>query len=75
MTYELLSRHEVERRVDLTTTSIYRLMRSGQFPRPIRIGAQAVRWRSDELERWLDTRPRAGGETVPDTQGPAYATA
>ena len=62
MSYRLLTRSEVERRVHLTTSSIYRLMRRGEFPLPLKIGPAAVRWRSDELEIWLDARPRATGE-------------
>ena len=64
MTYDLLTRKQVEEKVQLTTSSIYRLMRAGKLPAPIRIGESAVRWRSDELQTWLDERPRATGETV-----------
>lgn len=58
----LLTRAEVEARVSLGRSSIYRLMRSGHFPEPIRIGVRAVRWRVDELDNWLSSRPRATGE-------------
>ena len=40
---KLLRRDEVEDLVGLATTSIYRLMRAGSFPEPLRIGARAVR--------------------------------
>lgn len=77
--YELLTRKQVEQKVQLTTSSIYRLMRQNKFPTPIRIGDNAVRWRSDELGAWLDARPRAEGEvkyTLSDIEdGQHYATA
>ena len=66
MNFELLSRPEVERRVNLTTSTIYRLMRSGRFPLPLKVGPQAVRWRSDELSAWILSRPRAEGEIIPE---------
>ena len=62
MNYDLLTRKQVEQKVQLTTSSIYRLMREGLFPTPLKIGPSAVRWRSDELKAWIDARPRAEGE-------------
>ena len=63
----LLIRAEVEKRCRIARTTIYRLMRAGQFPEPIRIGPRAVRWSRDEIERWLASRPRATGERQPAT--------
>ena len=57
----LLSRAEVERLCGLSTSSLYRAMRRGEFPEPLRISARAVRWRSDEIASWIQTRPRASG--------------
>ena len=58
----LLTRRQVEERCGLSTSSIYRLMREGLFPEPIRIGVRAVRWPSSEINTWLSTRPRARGD-------------
>ena len=58
----LLTRREVETQCGLSTSSVYRLMRAGLFPEPIRIGIRAVRWRSSEINSWLTTRPRATGD-------------
>ncbi|MCY4515688.1 MAG: AlpA family phage regulatory protein [Acidimicrobiaceae bacterium] len=57
----LLSRAEVERWCGLSRRSLYRAMRQGEFPVPLRIGARAVRWRSDEIASWIEGRPRASG--------------
>ena len=58
----LLTRAEVETRCAIARTTIYRLMRAGQFPEPIKVGPRAVRWPSSEIEAWLAGRPRATGE-------------
>ena len=57
----LLTRHEVEQRTGLRRASIYRLMRLGQFPEPIRIGPRAVRWPESEIADYIENRPRARG--------------
>ena len=60
-THELMTRPEVSELTGLSHASIYRLMREGDFPEPIRIGQRAVRWRRSELEAFLDGCPRATG--------------
>ena len=61
----LLRREEVEDRCGIACTTIYRLMRAGQFPTPIKIGPRAVRWPASEIEAFLADRPRATGEDQP----------
>ena len=43
-TDHLLTRTQVAARTGLSGSSIYRAMRLGQFPEPLRIGERAVRW-------------------------------
>ena len=62
MTDRLLRREEVEARTGLATTTIYRKMREGSFPAPLKIGARAVRWPASEIEEFLASRPRATGD-------------
>ena len=57
----LLTRAEVSDRVGIKTTTIYRMMRKGQFPLPRKIGPRAVRWSMLELEEWIEAQPRASG--------------
>ncbi len=57
----LLSRPEVERLTGMSTSSLYRAMREGDFPEPLRISRRAVRWRADEIGAWIEGRPRASG--------------
>ena len=60
-TFRLLPRREVESMTGLSRTSIYRLMRLGRFPEPLRVGPKAVRWNEEELVSWLASRPKATG--------------
>ena len=64
MNSRMLRREEVESRTGLARSSIYRLMRAGQFPEPLKVGPKAVRWPESEIEIWLASRPRAIGESA-----------
>ena len=59
----LLRLSEVVARTALGRTTIYRKMGEGTFPRPLKIGARAVRWPESEIEAWLAARPRATGDS------------
>ena len=62
MASTLLRRIEVEERCRLSKASIYREMRAGRFPEPVKVGPQGVRWKQDEIDEWIASRPRASGE-------------
>lgn len=47
---------EVSDTVGLRRTTIYKAIKEGTFPAPIRIGAQAVAWDSTEIEQWQAQR-------------------
>ena len=64
-TDRLLRLSEVRTRTALGRSTIYRKMRDGSFPEPLKIGARAVRWRESEIEAWLAARPRATGDRPP----------
>ncbi len=53
--------------ISLSSATIYRMISCGEFPRPARVGQRATRWRSDEIEEWLASRPH----TVPESPGRA----
>ena len=60
----LLCRREVEERTGLARTTIYRKMRAGTFPLPLKISERAVRWRSSEIDQYVESRPLATGEAA-----------
>ena len=49
----------VMRETQLSKASIYRQIRAGTFPGPVRLGPRAVGWRRDAILRWLDSREPA----------------
>ena len=61
----LLRRREVEEITSMSRSSIYRLMQDGEFPRPVKVGSAAVRWRASDITVWLESRPVARGEFKP----------
>ena len=58
----LLRRSEVQALLGLSRAGIYKMMRQGKFPLPIKIGTRSVRWHRREIQAWLAGRPRATGE-------------
>ena len=61
----LLRRRQVEEITGLSRSSIYRLMQDGEFPRPVKVGSAAVRWRVSAITVWLESRPVATGDFGP----------
>ena len=55
----LIRLSEVTDIVGITRSTIYEKMNSGEFPAPIKIGLRAVRWRTEEVVEWINTRERA----------------
>ena len=47
---------EVQHRVGLGRSTIYRWMAEGKFPKPVQLGGHAVAWPEDEIVRWVECR-------------------
>ena len=63
--FELWRLAIVKAKTTFSEPSIYRLMKEGKFPKPLKIGARAVAWRSDEIEAFINSRVRStAGDTV-----------
>ena len=60
----ILRTEAVTRLTSLSRATIWRLQRTGQFPVRLRLGANSVGWREEEVRAWLDERPR--GTSTPD---------
>lgn len=60
MEEKFLRLSEVRTRVPFSRASIYRLMEMGRFPRPFKLGARAVAWRSSDINEWITTRLTEG---------------
>jgi prophage regulatory protein len=46
---------ELLRITGLSTASVYRQMAEGRFPRPVRLGKNAVGWRLSSVLAWLES--------------------
>lgn len=51
----LLRLREVMRKTGMGSSTIYRKMDQGEFPRPVRISPTMVRWRESEIDAWIDS--------------------
>ena len=41
----------------ISRSTIYEVIRRGDFPAPVKLGARAVGWRRSDIEAWLESRP------------------
>ena len=55
----LMRLEEVLSYTGLSRSELYRQIQEGTFPRPVRVGKRAVRWRESEVVEWIAERPRA----------------
>ncbi|WP_374353305.1 AlpA family transcriptional regulator [Limnohabitans sp.] len=61
----LLRRPQVESMTGLKRSSIYSLMKCGQFPHPVKLSARAVAWRSDDIPDGHPNSPIYGHLKLP----------
>lgn len=47
---------EVQHRVGLGRSTIYRWMAEGKFPKPVQLGGYAVAWSDDDITSWIAER-------------------
>lgn len=59
----LVRRPQVEALTGLKRSSMYALMRAGQFPRPIKLSARAVAWPLQAIQQWVEARAVASSST------------
>lgn len=55
----LIRLSELTKVVSLPKSSIFAKIARGEFPRPIKLGARASAWRSDEISQWIEARTKA----------------
>ncbi len=51
----LIPRKTVEKLSGLSRATIYRLLKTGKFPRPVSIGTGSVRWRQSDVIAWQNS--------------------
>lgn len=57
----LLNIGEVTTKIKVTKSCIYRWISEGKFPRPLKLSPTCVRWREDDVARWLQEIETPGG--------------
>jgi prophage regulatory protein len=56
MAKRILKLSEVEARVGLKKTTIYKSVQAGTFPAPIALGGKARGWVDSEIDQWIEER-------------------
>ena len=54
----LIFRGELIDRLGLSYSTIWAMMRRGEFPSPLELSDGIVCWPSREVDRWIQSRPR-----------------
>lgn len=57
----LIRLREVRLRVGLGTSTVYRYLAGGKFPRPVQIGGGRVAWLETDVDAWIVDRVEASG--------------
>ena len=52
----LIRRPEVERLTGLSRSSIYDMLRAGQFPPSVHLSKRCVAWHESAIQKWIATR-------------------
>ncbi len=57
---QLLLKPEVQKMAaNISNSTLYYLMSTGDFPRPVKLGKRSVAWKRSEIESWIQSRERA----------------
>ena len=53
----ILRMPQVLEQVNLSRTTVYKMIGRSEFPQPVRIGQRSVGWKVEEINSWLQSRP------------------
>ncbi|ENU38553.1 MULTISPECIES: helix-turn-helix transcriptional regulator [Acinetobacter] len=60
----LIRRKEVQTKTGLCTSSIYALMKKGDFPQSLQISIRRVAWIESEVDQWISDRIASHKATI-----------
>jgi len=60
----LLRKPDVKDATGLSSSSIYKLMKAGKFPRAVQLTGHCVAWKESEIAGWIDSRCPAAETNV-----------
>lgn len=49
-------------KLNISRSSLYKLIKEGKFPKPISLGARSVGWNSKTVDDWLDDRAKQANQ-------------
>ena len=52
---ELLSVKDIIKRFKICKQTIYNWIATGRMPQPTRLSKRVVRWRAEQIEKWIDS--------------------
>lgn len=55
---QILRVRRVASRMDVSKSSVYKLVREGKFPRGLKIGERAVGWLETDVDNWIEARAK-----------------
>lgn len=59
MAERILRRPEVSSRTGFGRSTLYALVQSGRFPKPIKLGSRASGWLESEVDQWIESQKAA----------------
>ena len=64
MNYQIIKKPTVIKLSTLSSATIYRLIKKGEFPKQIKLGERSSGWILEEVEQWLDEKINKRKEDV-----------
>jgi predicted DNA-binding transcriptional regulator AlpA len=55
---QLLSLEQVLELIPYSKVTVWRLVRRGEFPAPVKLGLKKTAFRANEIQAWIDARER-----------------
>ena len=52
---DLMTSHQVARRLAMSVRTLWRLVAAGKFPQPVRYNRKLVRWKSADVNNYFDS--------------------
>lgn len=59
MCTQILKLNEVVQRTTLSSSTVYRLVKAGHFPKPIKLATHASGWLESEINDWIESKQSA----------------
>lgn len=60
----ILRLHQIKQRTGLSRSTIYALIKAGQFKSPIALGARAVGWLESDVSDFIEARVKASRKAI-----------